>query len=186
MARERLYGRLASVGSADLGNDLSAISRQRGCGSIAICLSCQPGRRGVAVASLDRIRTDGFRRWYEMQLIECHAWLVSWFLGLILLVSGAEIAGVNNGSRLGGILLLLGGLAVTLFSWARYRLLLEIAERLGEQAVCPGCETYARFSTMASGPSPLPDGGDPLLENHGGGIWLRVKCKKCGDEWMLR
>lgn len=138
------------------------------------------------MASLDRIRTDGFRSWYERQLIECHAWLVSWFLGLIVLVSGVELAGAGSGTRPGGILLLLGGLAVTLFSWTRYRLLLEIAERLAEHAVCPNCDTYARFSTMSSGPSPLPDGGDPSLENHGGGVWLQVKCKKCGDEWVLR
>ncbi len=138
------------------------------------------------MASLDRIRTDGFRRWYERQLIECHAWLVSWFLGLIVLVSGIELAGAGSSSRFGGILLILGGLALTLFSWSRYRLLLEIAERLGEQAVCPKCDTYGKFSTVAAGPNPLPDGGDPALENHGGGIWLRVKCKKCGDEWMLR
>lgn len=138
------------------------------------------------MASLDRIRTDGFRRWYERQLIECHAWLVSWFLGLIVLVSGVELAGSGGSSRFGGMLLLLGGLAVTLFSWARYRLMLEVAERLGEQAVCPNCDAYARFSTTDSGPKPLPDGGDPALEDNGGGIWLRVKCTKCGDEWTLR
>ena len=138
------------------------------------------------MASLDRIRTDGFRRWYERQLIECHAWLVSWFLGLIALVSGLEVAGQGGASRMSGALLLLGGLAVTLYSWKRYRLLLEIAERLGEQAVCPGCQTYGKFKVQSSGPAPLPDGGDPALENHGGGVWLRVRCGKCGDEWMLK
>lgn len=138
------------------------------------------------MASLDRIRTDGFRRWYERQLIECHAWLVSWFLGLIALVSGIEVAGQGGASRMSGALLLLGGLAVTLYSWKRYRLLLEIAERLGEQAVCPGCQTYGKFKVQSSGPAPLPDGGDPALENHGGGVWLRVRCGKCGDEWMLK
>ncbi|MCM2289625.1 MAG: hypothetical protein NDI67_11410 [Sulfuritalea sp.] len=138
------------------------------------------------VASLDRIRTHGFRRWYERQLIECHAWLVSWFLGVIVLVSGIEVAGTGQGSRGSGALLLLGGLAVTLYSWKRYHLLLEIAERLGEQAVCPGCKTYAKFKIQSSGPAPLPDGGDPVLENHGGGIWLRAQCRQCGDEWMLK
>jgi hypothetical protein len=137
------------------------------------------------VASLDRIRTDGFRRWYERQLIECHAWLVSWFLALILLVSGLEVAG-KAASRFTGVLLVLAGLAVTVYSWRRYRLLLEVAERLGEQAVCPGCETYARFKVISSGPAPLPDGGDLVLEDRGGGIWLRAQCRKCGDEWTLK
>jgi len=85
------------------------------------------------VASLDRIRTDGFRYWYQRQLIECHAWLVSWFLGVIVLVSGIEVAGADAASRMSGGLLVLGGLAIALYSWKRYRLLFEIAERLGEQ-----------------------------------------------------
>ena len=138
------------------------------------------------MASLDRIRTHGFRRWYERQLIECHAWLVSWFLGLIALVSGIEVAGQGGASRMSGALLLLGGLAVTLYSWKRYRLLLEIAERLGEEAICPGCQTYGKFKVQSSGPAPLPDGGDPALENHGGGVWLHVQCRQCGDEWMIK
>lgn len=138
------------------------------------------------MASLDRIRTDGFRRWYERQLIECHAWLVSWFLGLIVLVSGLEVAGEGGASRTSGALLLLGGLAVSLYSWKRYRLLLEIAERLGGQAICPGCKAYAKFRIESSGPSPLPDGGDPALEDYGGGVWLRACCRKCGDRWTLK
>lgn len=138
------------------------------------------------MASLDRIRTHGFRHWYERQLIECHAWLVSWFLGVIVLVSGLEVAGSDTAARLTGILLLLGGLAVTLYSWKRYHLMLEVAERLGEQATCPGCQAYGKFKVESSGPAPLPDGGDPALENHGGGVWLRAKCRKCGDEWMLK
>jgi len=138
------------------------------------------------VASLDRIRTHGFRRWYERQLIECHAWLLTWFLGLILLVSGLELAGAGGGSRLTGVSLLLGGLAVTLFSWKRYRLLLDVAEHLGQQAVCPACSDYGGFKVVSSGPAPLPDGGDPVLEDHGGGVWFRAKCRKCGDEWTIK
>ena len=138
------------------------------------------------MASLDRIRTDGFRRWYERQLIECHAWLLTWFLGLILLVAGLELAGTGSASRLSGLSLLFGGLLVTLFSWQRYRLMLEVAERLGEQAVCPDCDAYSNFKVVSSGPAPLPDGGDPVLEDHGGGVWFRAKCRKCGNEWTMR
>jgi hypothetical protein len=43
-----------------------------------------------------------------------------------------------------GVLLLIGGLVVTLYSWKRYRLLLEIAERLGEQAVHAPAATGVR------------------------------------------
>jgi len=45
------------------------------------------------LASFDRIRTHGFRHWYERQLIECHAWLVSCFLGMICAASGIEVSG---------------------------------------------------------------------------------------------
>lgn len=138
------------------------------------------------MASLDRIRTHGFRRWYERQLVECHAWLLTWFLGLIVLVSGLEVAGSGTGSRATGVALLLGGLAVTLFSWKRYRLLLDVAEHLGQQAVCPACQAYGKFEVVSSGPIPLPDGGDPVLEDHGGGVWLQAKCRRCGDQWMIR
>lgn len=138
------------------------------------------------MASLDRIRTDGFRRWYESQLIECHAWLVSWFLGLIVLVSGLEVGGAGSDSRMSGALLVLGGLAVILFSWKRYHLLLEVAERLGEQAACPGCDAYGKFRIQSSGPAPLPDGGDPGLENHGGGVWMLARCRNCGKEWTIK
>jgi len=138
------------------------------------------------VASLDRIRTDGFRRWYERQLIDCHAWLVSWFLSVIALASGVEVSAASAGWRLSGALLVLGGSALAFYSWKRYRVLLDIAERLGAQATCPACRAYAKFSVQSSGPAPLPDGGDPALENHGGGIWLRARCRKCGEEWVLR
>jgi len=138
------------------------------------------------VASLDRIRTEGFRRWYQWQLIECHAWLVSLFLGFIVLVSGFEVAGADAASRMSRALLMLGGLALTLYSWRRYRLMFEVAARFGAQAVCPGCKTYGIFNVRSSGPTPLPDGGDPSLENHGGDVWLRAQCRKCGEEWMLK
>ncbi len=137
------------------------------------------------MASLDRIRTQGFRRWYERQLVECHAWLLSWFLGVIVLISGVELVGGAGPERRSGALLLAAGLFVTLYSWQRYRLMLEVAERLGEQAACPECKAYAKFAVKSSGPQPMPDGGDPALEKRGGGIWLRARCRKCGGEWMI-
>lgn len=137
------------------------------------------------MASLDRIRTDGFRDWYQRQLIECHAWLVSGFLGVIVFVSGIEV-GADAASRFAGALLMLGGMAIAAYSWNRYRLLFATAERLGAQAVCPGCKAYARFRVLLSSPGPLPERGDAAPENPGGGSWLRVRCRKCAEEWTLK
>jgi len=137
------------------------------------------------VASLDRIRKDGFRDWYQRQLIECHAWLVSGFLGIIVFVAGIEV-GADAASRFAGAFLMLGGMAIAVYSWNRYRRLFATAERLGAQAVCPGCKTYGRFRVLLSSPGSLPEGEDAAPENPGGGSWLRVRCRKCAEEWTLK
>jgi hypothetical protein len=45
------------------------------------------------MASLDSIRTHGFRHWYKHQLIVCHGWLVSCFLGILCAASGIDVSG---------------------------------------------------------------------------------------------
>lgn len=134
------------------------------------------------MASLDRIRTHGFRHWYERQLIECHAWLVSCFLGIICAASGIEVSGH---ARLLGLALTVAGMAMAYYSWQRYRAMLALAERLGERAVCPACQTYAKFIITASGPHPLPDGADPDIERIGETVWLQARCRRCTHDWVL-
>ncbi len=96
------------------------------------------------MACLDRIRTHGFRHWYERQLLECHAWLVSCFLGIICAASGIEVSGHGaTGTRLLGLALTVAGIVMAYYSWRRYRAMLALAERLGEkvwlQARCRRC-----------------------------------------------
>lgn len=136
------------------------------------------------MASLDRIRTEGFRRWYERQLVECHAWLVSCFLGIVLVAAGMELAG-EPGQRWMGLGLVVAGLWAAAHGWERYRLMLQVAERFGEQAGCPVCRGYSSFDVTASGPLPMPDGGDPVLEGRPT-VWMQARCRKCGGEWTLR
>jgi len=138
------------------------------------------------MASLQKIRTHGFRHWYERQLIECHAWLVSCFLGIICTASGIEVAGYSSlDTRLLGLALTIAGIATALFSWKRYRDMLAIAERLGERAVCPNCQTYAKFKIIASGPTPLPDGADPDIQRIGETLWLQARCRQCAHDWVI-
>lgn len=134
------------------------------------------------MAALDRIRTHGFRHWYERQLLECHAWLVSCFLGIICAASGIEVAAQ---ARLLGLSLTVAGIGMAYWSWRRYQAMLGIAERLGERAVCPQCQAYARFKVIDAGPTPLPDGADPDIERLGGAVWLQVRCQHCGHDWVL-
>ena len=46
------------------------------------------------------IHRHGFRRWYERQLIESHAYLALAFVALILLLSGIEVLGDGTGGML--------------------------------------------------------------------------------------
>jgi hypothetical protein len=134
------------------------------------------------MASLHKIRTHGFRHWYERQLIECHAWLVSCFLGIICAASGIEVSGQ---ARLLGLALTIVGIVMAHYSWRRYRAMLEIAERLGERAVCPKCQTYAKFKVVDSGPTPLPDGADPDIQRIGETVWLKAQCRRCAHDWVI-
>lgn len=120
----------------------------------------------------------GFKRWYERQLVEAHAWLVSGFLGLILSMAGIEVAqSAIRTTHVGGILLAgLGGL-VCLFSWRRYKAMLDLAEKLGEDATCPGCGRYARFEIESA----TPDGDSPAPPE----VRVVARCRHCAARWMM-
>jgi hypothetical protein len=138
------------------------------------------------MASLQTIARHGFRRWYERQLIECHAWLVTCFLAMICTVSGVEVSGQGTaGAWSLGLALTVAGAVIAYYAWRRYRSMLEIAERLGELAVCPTCQAYAKFDVTAAGPTPLPDGADPRIGELGESLWLQAHCRKCGGEWRM-
>lgn len=130
------------------------------------------------MASLRRLAEWGFKRWYERQLIETHAWLVSCFLCLILAVSGFEVAG--NGTRttrVGGALLAAIGVVGGWFSYRRYKAMLDLAERLGEDACCPDCGRYAKFEVEEAS----PDGEDPPAAD----VRVVARCRHCTARWTL-
>jgi ferredoxin len=135
------------------------------------------------VASIRRL---GFRKWYERQLIDCHAALVTCFLcGLTV---AACLEGVNVlefGLR--PVLLLgtvFGATLLGWFSWRRYITVLERAERYGQRSTCPDCRAYARFEVLNAGidtvPGPTAEAVAPLEVT-----WMRVKCRKCGALWRM-
>ncbi len=137
------------------------------------------------MASLDRIRTLGFKRWHERQLIEGHAWLVTCFLAVIAVASGLEVFGHGTlEGRAVGMLLMLAGIIIGMFSWHRYRNMLAIADCMSARAVCPACHRYSRFRVVECGPKPMPSGIDLDLDALLACAWFRAECG-CGWRWSL-
>jgi hypothetical protein len=131
-----------------------------------------------AMASMRQLADWGFKRWYERQLIEAHAWLVSAFLFMILAISGLEIAGdAVRWGKVGGALLAFMGAIVGWLSYRRYKAMLDLAERLGEDATCPTCGRYAKFEIEQA----TPDGDSPEK----GEVHVAARCRHCDARWML-
>ena len=128
----------------------------------------------------DDIRKRGFKKWYERQLIESHAYLVTCFLCMILVAALME----EVSFRVPGIkpfllvAVMAGGAFLGLFAWLRYRAIMVTAERFGDRSVCEQCHAYAKFDVVESG-------GTPATPESESDPWLRVRCRKCGHGWTM-
>ena len=125
----------------------------------------------------DDLRRTGFRRWYERQLIESHAWLVTGFLALIMMAIALETLDFGSSIANAFVLTLIavaGGLLVV-YAWRRFNLLLGRAEALAEQAVCGRCRVYGRFEVLQG-----RDSSESIS-----GRSLRVRCRSCAHEWQM-
>jgi hypothetical protein len=129
-----------------------------------------------------RIDKLGFRRWYERRLIEAHAYFVTCFLCIILVavsMDGVQLLKAPTSHSIQMLLLMVGGLALGVYSFNRFRVGLNEAEHYAEHSACAHCQAYGVFKVIRSGTSaPLP--GEPTGET-----WLDVRCKKCSHEWRL-
>lgn len=128
------------------------------------------------------IERHGFRRWYERQLIESHAYLALGFIALIVLLAGMEVLG-DTASGFRYLIILMtaaaGGMLM-LVAWRRFNTLLSRAEHFAEAATCPQCKTWGKFKVLAqesSGADDPPEAGRPH--------WLKVRCRLCEAEWRL-
>lgn len=127
------------------------------------------------------IGTLGFRRWYERQLIQSHAYLVTCFLCIVVLATGFEIIG-PRASRLEQVLMaafLLGVVALGLHSLRRYREILLRAASFARAATCGSCRTYGSLRVEGSGSTA---GSSP---EEARAPWLKVQCRKCGNAWTI-
>ena len=128
------------------------------------------------------IERYGFRRWYERQLIESHAYLALAFVALILLLAGMELlSDAEAGFRTIVLLAAAAGGMLMVVSWRRFSTLLARAEHFGEAATCPQCKAWGKFRVLAqesSNENDPPEAGRPH--------WLSVRCKKCEAVWKLQ
>lgn len=118
------------------------------------------------------IQRHGFRKWYERELMRSHLNLVLLLLATLGLLGCAEA--YRRTAPLGDQLQVLGcalvSVAIGVMALRRYLFRLKHAEHVAGQAVCSGCDTYARFdATGASEP----------------GNRLRVQCRKCRHQWDI-
>jgi len=115
--------------------------------------------------SIERL---GFKRWYERQLIESHAWLVSSILCALAICAVLELHGLRFKS-LASLAALVFVYVAGVIAWhglKRYRAIMGEAERLSEQSTCRTCSTYAAFDLTREAP-------------------LSARCRKCGNEWRF-
>lgn len=134
------------------------------------------------MSASEYIRQYGFRRWYERQLIESHAYLALGFVALVMMLAGAEVLGDTKSASSYAFTLTaaaLGGVLVVV-AWIRFNALLKRAERFAEGATCPTCKAWGKFRVISqeetSADDP-PEAGRPH--------WLRVRCAQCGGEWKI-
>lgn len=126
----------------------------------------------------------GFRRWYERQLIESHAYLVTGFLCLIVVCASIEEFSIRAAGFRPFIMLVLtaGAGLIGIFSWRRYLAMLGRAEHIAERSTCKKCHAYGAITVTASGPDRAPALISP---DRPAASWLAVKCRKCGNEWKI-
>ncbi|MEO8507648.1 MAG: hypothetical protein ABI593_08470 [Betaproteobacteria bacterium] len=126
----------------------------------------------------DAIRRRGFRRWYERQLYESHAYLVTGLLALIMMAIAIEVIQFRH-SLPGFVALLAIGAAggmVCIYSWRQFTFLLFRAEYVAERATCPSCHVHGRIVVDAAEDVP-----ETMI-----GCTLDVHCRQCGHCWSIR
>lgn len=128
------------------------------------------------------IRKLGFRRWYERQLIEAHASLVTAFLCVIVVAACLDQLRWRDAGIKPLIMLLLiaAGVALCFKTVTFYFRVLFRAEHYAAQAVCSACKVYGAIEVLASSTPELPG-----LKQAASDDWLNVRCRKCGHDWSM-
>jgi hypothetical protein len=125
----------------------------------------------------------GFRQWYERELIEGHAYLVTSFMSLILTAACLEQLDWRGSIAYVGLTVcaVLLGAALCVGALRRYSFMLARAECFGAQSSCGQCKAYGVLKVTGADTA----ASTPSLFNQADNTWIRVQCKKCGHEWRM-
>lgn len=128
----------------------------------------------------DGIRKIGYRRWYERQLIVCHLYLAAGLLSMLLVLACIEEFSPQAPAwnRLVLLALIVGGGLTCFWSLVRYKDLLCGAQRAAEHSTCATCAAYGVLEVVRSGAIASGPDGKPAQ-------WVKVRCRKCGNEWLI-
>lgn len=117
----------------------------------------------------ESVKRNGFRKWYERQLLSSHAHMVLAFLSMIALVGSMEAQRQAEGLiQVVDVMFVLLCALIGIWALRRYLFLLMRAEETANQASCPDCGDYGRFR--------------PVCE------WVQeidVCCRKCSRQWVI-
>lgn len=119
----------------------------------------------------------GFRVWYERQLIESHVWFVTAFLCAVLIMALLEDLNLRGPGPLSlvSLAVIVAATGLGAVALRRYMRLLNRAESLAEQCVCPGCGSYGVIRVL--------DAQGGTADEHP--QWMQVACKKCDRQWRI-
>ena len=139
----------------------------------------------MSVDAAEGIRKVGFRRWYERQLIESHAYLITGLLATILVLGSVESLSLRapGWEPFAWLVLVTGALALATWALYRYLAILTYAEHVGEHSTCGKCSAYGILDvTSARGAARHSQSEE---ETKSARAALKVRCRRCGHEWTI-
>ena len=133
----------------------------------------------------DGIRKLGFRRWYERQLIESHAYLITGLLATVLVLGSIESLSLRapGWEPVAWLVLVTGALALATWALYRYLVILNYAEHVGEHSTCGKCSTYGIIDVTSMRAAARHGQSDEERESTPSA--LGVRCRRCGHEWTI-
>ena len=123
------------------------------------------------------IQRQGFRKWYERQLLTGHSHLVLVLLCAVAVAGALEVYFAQpGGSRLQMVASVVVSSAIGVWALRRYLFLLMRAELIANQAVCAACKTYGRWAIESQVAADDKTEQPPEM---------RVRCRKCEARWLI-